>query len=133
MSASVTPMAATHVHSPGFLRLVEDARTRVHTFGIEEFIARLQSGELYVLIDAREDHEWQAGHLPGAHHLGRGIIERDIEAAIPDRTTPIVCYCGGGYRSVLVCDSLQRMGYTRCASLDGGWREWQAKGLPVVT
>jgi rhodanese-related sulfurtransferase len=87
--------------------------------------------EQHVLIDVREDHEWTDGRLPGAMHLGRGIIERDIEALFADRSTPIVCYCGGGYRSVLVCDSLQKMGYTNTVSLAGGFRGWQDAGLPV--
>lgn len=122
----------THAHSPGFLKLVADASARVRTMTIDEFRARAAAGQSYVLIDTREDHEWVAGHLPGARHLSKGIIERDIEAAVPDPATPIVCYCGGGYRSVLVCENLQRMGYTNAISLDGGWRGWNALGLPVV-
>jgi rhodanese-related sulfurtransferase len=111
---------------------VDEARSRVRTFSIEEFVERLQRGETFVLLDNREDHEWQAGHLPGAHHLSKGVIEREIEGAIADRATPIVCYCGGGYRSVLVCDNLQRMGYTNVVSLDGGFRGWNARGMPTV-
>ena len=124
--------AASHAHSPGFLKLVEDARARVVAIGIDDFLARLQEGLRFVVLDTREDHEWEAGHLPGAHHMGKGVIERDIEAAVPDPSTPIVCYCGGGFRSVLVCDNLQKMGYTNCLSLDGGWREWKARGLPAT-
>ncbi len=120
-----------HQHSPGFLRLVEDARRRIRQFGIDEFLARLQSGERYVLIDVREDCEWARGHLPGAHHIGRGVLERDIEKAIPEKDAPIVLYCGGGYRSALSADNLQRMGYTNVTSLDGGWRGWIERGLPV--
>lgn len=131
MSTSLPPTAHRH-HGPGFLALVAEARTRVRTFSIEDFVARLQAGERFVLLDNREDNEWRNGHLPGAYHLSRGVIEREIETAIPDKGTPIVCYCGGGYRSVLVCDSLRRMGYTNCVSLDGGWRGWNERGLPTV-
>ncbi len=121
----------THAHSPGFLKLVADASTRVKTMSIDEYRARVVAGQAFVLVDTREDHEWAAGHLPGARHLSKGIIERDVEKAVPDLATPIVCYCGGGYRSVLVCESLQRMGYTNAISLDGGWRGWNAQNLPV--
>jgi rhodanese-related sulfurtransferase len=122
-----------HYHNPGFLALVDDARARVRSFSIDEFVDRLTHGEMFVLLDNREDLEWQAGHLPGAHHLSKGVIERDIETMIPDKATPIVCYCGGGYRSVLVADNLQRMGYRNVVSLDGGWRGWNERGLPTVT
>ena len=122
-----------HAHSNGFLTLVEDARTRVRETTIDEFVERMRAGEQFVLLDNREDHEWAAGHIPGAHHMGKGVIERDIETAIPAKDTPIVCYCGGGFRSVLVCDNLQRMGYTNVISLDGGWRGWNERGLPVTT
>jgi rhodanese-related sulfurtransferase len=127
-----TPPAA-HYHNPGFAALVDEARARVRAFSIEEFVERLEHGERFVLLDNREDLEWQAGHLPGAHHMSKGVIERDIETAIPDKATPIVCYCGGGYRSVLVADNLQRMGYTNVVSLDGGWRGWNERGMPTVT
>jgi rhodanese-related sulfurtransferase len=130
---SIHPTTATHDHNPGFLALVDEARARVRTFSIDDFVARLERGERFVLLDNREDFEWQGGHLPGAHHLSKGVIEREIETAIPDRATPIVCYCGGGYRSVLVADSLQRMGYSNVISLDGGWRGWNERGLPTVT
>ncbi len=126
------PQAARR-HGPGFLALVEEARSRVRTFAIDDFLERLRRGERFVLLDNREDHEWQRGHLPGAHHLSKGVLEREIENAVPDRDTPIVCYCGGGYRSVLACDNLQRMGYTDVISLDGGWRDWTSRGLPTVT
>jgi len=131
--STTDPEAKAHYHNPGFLALIDDARSRVRTFGVDEFLERLERGERFVLLDNREDGEWERGHLPGAHHMGKGIVERDIETAVPDRSTPIVCYCGGGFRSVLVCDNLQRMGYTNCISLDGGWRDWNARGLPVVT
>jgi len=120
-------------HSPGFLALVEEARPRVKEISIAEYGERLMRREHHVLIDVREDHEWARGHLPGAMHLGRGVIERDIESCFADRSTPIVCYCGGGYRTVLVCDSLQRMGYTQVVSLAGGFRAWEAAGLPIET
>ena len=120
-------------HSAGFLALVEEARPRVKEISIAEYGARLMRREQHVLVDVREDHEWARGHLPGAMHLGRGIIERDIEVNFADRNTPIVCYCGGGYRSVLVGDSLQRMGYTNVVSLAGGFRAWEAAGLVVET
>jgi rhodanese-related sulfurtransferase len=126
------PVAVAHHHNPGFLALVEEAKSRVRTFSIEEFVQRLQAGERFVLLDNREDLEWERGHLPGAYHMSKGIIERDIETAIPDRGTPIVCYCGGGFRSVLVADNLRRMGYTNVLSLDGGWRGWNERGLPTV-
>jgi rhodanese-related sulfurtransferase len=120
-------------HSPGFLALVNDAKSRVRQFSIDEYRARVGRGESYVLIDTREDNEWALGHLPGAIHLGKGIIERDIEKAVGDKQAPIVCYCGGGFRSALVCDNLRRMGYTNGISLDGGIREWTEQGLPVET
>jgi rhodanese-related sulfurtransferase len=120
-------------HAAAFLALVEEARPRVREISIAEYGERLMRREQHVLIDVREDHEWAGGRLPGAMHLGRGIIERDIESYFADRSTPIVCYCGGGYRSVLVCDSLQRMGYTNVVSLASGIRGWQEAGLPVET
>ncbi|HEY6194499.1 MAG TPA: rhodanese-like domain-containing protein [Candidatus Eisenbacteria bacterium] len=122
-----------HTHSPGFLKLVNAAKARVQQFSIDEFLARLQAGERYILIDVREESEWAKGHLPSAHHMGKGIIERDIEQAIPDPDTPIVLYCGGGFRSALTADNLQKMGYTNVVSLDGGWRGWTERGLPTVT
>jgi rhodanese-related sulfurtransferase len=122
-----------HAHSPGFLKIVQDAKSRVKQFSIDEFLARLQSGERYILLDVREESEWAAGHLPSAHHIGKGVIEREIERAIPDPDTPIVLYCGGGFRSALSADNLQKMGYTNVTSLDGGWRGWVERGLPTVT
>ena len=122
---------AVHVHSPGFLALVEEARKHVKEIGISEYDAARARGERAVLIDVREESEYAKDHLPGAKHLGKGVIERDIEQHFPDRSTPIVCYCGGGYRSVLVCENLQRMGYRDVRSLAGGYRGWVAAGLPV--
>ncbi len=121
-----------HVHSPGFLAIVQDAKSRVREFSIDEFLQRLQAGERYVILDVREDNEWANGHLPSAHHLGRGVIERDIEQLLPEKDTPIVLYCGGGFRSALAADNLQKMGYTNVTSLDGGWRGWNERGLPTV-
>lgn len=121
-----------HVHSPGFLKLVNDAKSRVKQFSIEDFVRRLQDGERYVLLDVREESEFAAGHLPSAHHMGRGILERDIEQALPEKDAPIVLYCGGGFRSALAADNLQKMGYTNVVSLDGGWRGWIERGLPTV-
>lgn len=118
-------------HSPGFLALVNDAKSRVREFGIDEYRTRCARGETWVLVDTREDHEWEAGHLPGAIHLSRGIIERDIEKTFPEKDTPLVLQCGGGFRSALAADNLQRMGYTNVVSLDGGYEGWVAKGLPV--
>jgi len=120
-----------HHHSPGFLALVADAKQRVRGFDIGEYRRRVAHGEPWVLIDTREDHEWERGHLPGAIHMSKGIIERDIEETFADRKTPIVCYCGGGFRSALVADNLQKMGYTNVVSLEGGYRGWAAEGLPI--
>ncbi len=122
-----------HTHSQGFLQLVQDAKARVKQFSIDQFLAKLQAGERFVLLDVREDSEWASGHLPSAHHMGKGIIERDIEQALPEKDTSIVLYCGGGFRSALTADNLQKMGYTNVTSLDGGWRGWTERGLPTVT
>ena len=118
-------------HSPAFLRIVDDARARVAETDVAAIRARIESGETFHLIDVREDSEWDSGHLPGAVHLGRGVLERDIESAIPDRDADIVLYCGGGYRSALAADALQRMGYTNVQSMDGGFRGWRDAGLPI--
>lgn len=120
-------------HSPRFVQLVDDARQRVEETDVASIAARLEAGESVVLIDVRERAEWDRGHLPGAIHLGKGIIERDIEAMIPDLDRELVLYCGGGYRSVLAADALQRMGYTNVVSMDGGWRGWTAGGHPTET
>jgi len=116
-------------HNPGFLALVNDAKSRVKEVDIEQYQKMPRDG--HVLIDTREDSEWQAGHAAGAIHLGKGIIERDIESEIPDKSTTLVLYCGGGFRSALVADTLQKMGYKNAISLDGGWRAWNGAGLPV--
>lgn len=122
-----------HQRAAAFLALVDEARPRVREISIAEYGERLMRQEQHVLIDVREDHEWAAGRLPGALHLGRGIIERDIESHFADRDAPLVLYCGGGYRSVLACDSLRKMGYTHVVSLAGGYRGWLEAGLPVET
>lgn len=119
-------------HSPAFLKLVDDARTRVKETNVQEVKRKLDAGEKLHLIDCREESEWARGHLPSAIHLGKGVIERDIEKTIPDTKSPIIIYCGGGYRSVLVAENIQKMGYTNVLSMDGGWRGWNAAGFPTV-
>src|SRR5262249_26266748 len=115
--------------SPGFLALVNDAKKHVKQINIDEY--RKLPSEGHVLIDVREDREWQDGHAAGAIHLSKGVIERDIEKEIPDKNATLVLYCGGGYRSALAAEAIQKMGYTRAISLDGGWRAWNEAGLPV--
>ncbi len=110
------------VHSPGFLAIVNDAKTRVREINVVEYVALLKSGAEHLLVDTREESEWNAGHVAGAVHLSKGIIERDIETKIPEKDKTLVLYCGGGYRSALVADNLQKMGYTNVISLDGGWK-----------
>ena len=122
-----------HQHSPGFLAIVAEAKRAIREMTIDDYQRRLAAGEKLVLIDVREDHEWDKGHLPGAVHISKGVIERDIEQAIPDKKAAIVCQCGGGFRSALVCENLKRMGYTNTWSLDGGYRVWTEKGLPTET
>ncbi|HEY1951305.1 MAG TPA: rhodanese-like domain-containing protein [Gemmatimonadaceae bacterium] len=117
-------------HSPAFLKLVDDAKTRVREIDVRETRKRLEDGKA-VLVDVREDEEWAAGHALGAQHLGKGVIERDIEARFPDKGAELILYCGGGFRSALSADNLQKMGYTNVASLAGGWRAWQAAGAPT--
>jgi len=119
-------------HAQGFLNLVNDAKQRIKQETFRETKKRLDNGEKLILVDTREDAEWARGHIPGAIHLGRGIIERDIEKTIPDKATPIVLYCGGGFRSALAADNLQKMGYLNVISMDGGWRGWTEAGFPVI-
>lgn len=116
-------------HSEGFLRLTEDAKTRVREISVEQARARLAAGAH--LVDVREDNEWERGHAAGARHLGRGIIERDAETEFPDKSAELILYCGGGYRSALAADNLQRMGYTNVYSMAGGWKAWQDANAPV--
>jgi rhodanese-related sulfurtransferase len=118
-------------HSPAFLKLVEDSKTRVRETDIREVKRRLDAGDKFHLVDVREESEWARGRLPRALHLSKGVIERDIEKAIPDRSAPIVLYCGGGFRSALAADNLQKMGYTNVISMDGGWRAWNEAGYPT--
>jgi rhodanese-related sulfurtransferase len=118
-------------HSEGFLAIVNDARQRIHEIDIDEYKRLRESGSAGQLLDVREDNEWEANHALGAVHLGKGIIERDIETTFPDKNTRLILYCGGGYRSTLAADNLQKMGYTNVLSLDGGWRAIEASGLPL--
>ncbi|MGA8152736.1 MAG: rhodanese-like domain-containing protein [Terriglobales bacterium] len=119
-------------HSPRFLRIVEDAKTRVQETTVDDVKARLDRGEKFVLVDVREESEYAKDHLPGAIHLGKGIIERDVEARVPDLNTPMILYCGGGFRSALASDNLNKMGYTNVISMDGGIRDWREKGFPLT-
>ena len=119
-------------HSPAFLKLVEESKKRVKETDIHDVKRRIDAGEQFHLVDIREESEWSLGHLPGAMHLGRGIIERDIEQKIPDPHSAIILYCGGGFRSALAADNLQKMGYTQVLSMDSGWRGWTDAGFPTV-
>jgi rhodanese-related sulfurtransferase len=119
-------------HTPGFLKIVNDAKSRIKECSIDDMRARQAAGEKFQIIDVREESEWAAGHIPGAIHLGKGVIERDIETKIPDTAAPLILYCGGGFRSALAADNLQKMGYTNVISMDGGMRGWREKGLPVA-
>ena len=114
-------------HSKEFVALVADAKTRIREIGVDEVLARRAAGDAFTLIDVREDREWDAGHAQSALHLGRGVIERDITTAIPDKGASLVLYCGGGFRSALAADNLQKMGYTNLRSMDGGWSAWVAR------
>ena len=118
-------------HTPGFLKLVDDAKSRIRQIDIEGYKKMVAAQAPHVLVDTREDREWADGHVAGAVHLSKGIIERDIEATYPDKATGLVLYCGGGFRSALAADNLQRMGYTNVVSLDGGWRVLKESGLPT--
>jgi rhodanese-related sulfurtransferase len=118
-------------HSPRFLKLCEETRARVKEVSTDEVATRLNLGGAFHLVDVREESEFARGRIKGAKHIGRGILERDIEKAIPDPNADIVLYCGGGYRSALAADNLQRMGYTNVRSMAGGWREWTGKKLPT--
>lgn len=119
-------------HAPGFIAIVNDARARVQECTVADVEAWRSAGEVFRLVDVREESEWNRGHLPDAEHLGKGIIERDIEEQIPDQSEKIVLYCGGGYRSALAADNLQKMGYTNVISMDGGFRGWKEADLPIV-
>jgi rhodanese-related sulfurtransferase len=119
-------------HPPRFLKIVDDAKTRVRETNVDEVKKRMDRGEKFTLVDVREESEFAKDHLPGAIHLGKGIIERDIEARVPDLGVEIVLYCGGGFRSALAADNLQKMGYTNVISMDGGIRDWREKGFPLT-
>ena len=118
-------------HAPGFLKIVQAAKARVTECTVADVKARLAAGEAFTLVDVREESEFAAGHIPGAIHIGKGVLERDIEAKAPDPATPLVLYCGGGFRSALAADAIQTMGYSNVISMDGGWRGWTEAGLPV--
>ncbi len=122
----------THHHSPRFLDIVNNAKQRVREVTVDDVKGKLDRKDEFLLVDVREDNEWQTDHLPGAIHLGKGVIERDIEQRIPDLNATIVLYCGGGFRSALAADNLRRMGYTNVLSMDGGIREWREKGYRLT-
>jgi len=121
-----------HQHSPRFLQIVDDAKKRIRELSVDAVKEKLDKREKFLLIDVREESEWAKDHLPGAIHVGKGIIERDIEERVPDVNTPLVLYCGGGFRSALAADNLQKMGYTNVLSMDGGVRGWREKGFPLT-
>ena len=118
-------------HSEGFLKVVDDAKSRIKEITVDKTRERLRSNPAAKLIDVREDNEWKEAHAAGAEHLGKGIIERDIEATVPDKSTELILYCGGGYRSALAADVLQKMGYQNVWSMAGGWKAWKESGAPV--
>ena len=118
-------------HSPQFLKLVNEAKKQVKETNVADVKRRMDSGEEFLLVDVREDNEWEKGHVPGAVHMGRGVIERDIETQVPETSMKMILYCGGGFRSALVADNLQKMGYTNVESMDGGWKGWVEAGLPT--
>ena len=119
-------------HAPQFLKLVNEAKTKIKETNVADVTRRLDAGEKLILVDTREDSEWANGHVPGAIHLGKGVIERDIEQVVPDTATKLILYCGGGFRSALAAESLQRMGYSDVESMDGGWKAWVSAGLPTA-
>lgn len=120
-------------HGPKFIAIVNDARARIQECTVADVKQRLDAGDRFVLVDVREESEFARGRLPGAVHLGKGVIERDIEEKVPDPNTPLVLYCGGGYRSALAADAVRKMGYQHVVSMDGGWRGWNEAGYPVET
>jgi rhodanese-related sulfurtransferase len=121
-----------HQHSQRFLQIVDDARRRVKEMTIDDVKTKLDRGEKFLLVDVREESEFARDHLPGSVHLGKGVIERDIEEKVPDLNAPMILYCGGGYRSALAADNLQKMGYNNVFSMDGGIRGWREKGFPLT-
>ena len=121
-----------HQHPPRFLKIVDDAKTRIRETNVPEVKKRMDRGDKFLLVDVREESEYAKDHLPGAVHMGKGVIERDIEMRVPDLNADMILYCGGGFRSALAADNLQKMGYTNVISMDGGIREWREKGYPLV-
>ena len=121
-----------HQHPPRFLKIVDDARSRIRETNVDEIKKRMDRGDKVLLVDVREESEYAKDHLPGAIHLGKGVIERDIEARVPELSKEMILYCGGGFRSALAADNLQKMGYTNVISMDGGIRDWREKGFPLV-
>src|SRR5436309_10012948 len=120
-------------HSPRFLKIVNDAKSKVKETTVDQVKQKLDGGEKFLLVDVREESEFAKDHLPGAIHLGKGVIERDIETRVPDEKTPMILYCGGGFRSAMAAENLQKMGYTNVVSMDGGWRRWKELGYPTTT
>ncbi len=118
-------------HSKEFLAIVDDAKARIQECTIDDVLAKQQRGDRFRLVDVREDDEWRAGHARGAEHIGKGVIERDIVTKVPNKDEELILYCGGGFRSALAADNLQKMGYRKVSSLAGGWREWTKRGLPT--
>ena len=121
-----------HQHGEGFLKITAEAKQRVKEWDVPEVKRRMDAGEKFLLVDVREDNEWERGHIAGAMHMGRGVIERDIEQAVPDHAATLVLYCGGGFRSALAADNLQKMGYKNVISMDGGWRGWTEANFPIA-
>jgi rhodanese-related sulfurtransferase len=121
-----------HQHPPRFLKIVDDARTRIRETNVDDVQKKMDRGDKFLLVDVREESEFAKDHLPGAIHLGKGVIERDIEARVPDLNAEMILYCGGGFRSALAADNLQKMGYTNVISMDGGIRGWREKSYPLV-
>ena len=121
-----------HQHPPRFLKIVDDARSRIRETNVDEVKKRIDRGDKFFLVDVREESEYAKDHLPGAIHLGKGVIERDIEERVPELNREMILYCGGGFRSALAADNLQKMGYTNVISMDGGIRSWREKGFPLV-
>lgn len=119
-------------HSERFLKIVDESRKRVRELNVDDVKGKLDSGEKFLLVDVREESEFAKDHLPNAIHLGKGVIERDIEERVPDTSAPLILYCGGGFRSALAADNLQKMGYTNVISMDGGIRVWREKGFPLT-
>ncbi|WP_159566889.1 rhodanese-like domain-containing protein [Budvicia diplopodorum] len=120
-------------HNPGFEQLCEAARNNVNEVSIQQVKQMIDDGTVPLVLDVREESEWQKGHIPGAQHLGRGVLERDIETRVPDKQTPVILYCGGGYRSALAAESIQKMGYSQVLSMDGGYRAWGEANYPLVS